>query len=308
VTSVRGKAAVNRLRKLRVEADERVCPREHVVGSMIALKQVDGSTTQRLGLTFLVAEKIPLGDLRPRDRVPKTLSIAGKRILTDVMVWPRMAEQALSSSYVLTDGRMQGTLSCFARTALDIYGLTCAHCQLGVDGNPTTATPIEVYVPEARRFLPLGQSVISIFAPGSGHPSDFGYADCGLFTMSGPMRARANQASPLQAVADIRTLLGTILQGHSMLDPTNVPTPVRQAKVVGIDKQALDERADIVLDVGPPGTFRGDSGMLWLTANGSAAAIHCRGELMPPGVGSRWTTAMSARRAQEMLRVDLAWG
>lgn len=301
-------AAVNRLRQLRAEADERVCPREHVVGSMIALKQVDGSTTPRLGLTFLVREKIPSGDLRPRDRIPKTLRIAGQPVQTDVIVWPRMIEQALPSSYILTDGHLQGTLSCFARTALDIYGLTCGHCLLGTDGNPTTPTPIDVHMPAAGRFLPLGQSVTSVFAPGSGHPGDFGYADCGLFTISGAIRDRANRASPLQAVADIRTLFGTTLEGHSMLVPGNVPTPVRMAKVVGIDKRALNERADLVLDVEPPGTFRGDSGMLWLTADGRAAAIHCRGELMPSGFGSRWTTSMSAQRAQEMLRVNLAWG
>lgn len=303
----RGNAVVGKLRRLRAEADDRVCSREHVIGSMIALKQVGGTIMERVGLTFLVSEKIPADELRPRDRVPKSLSVAGRRIPTDVLAWPRMVEQALPPSYILSDGRMQGTLSCFARTALDVYGLTCAHCQLGTDGNPTTPTPVAVYVHEAGRFFPLGESVISIFAPGSGRSADFGYADCGLFTISGPMRERAGRAAPLQTVADTRTLLGKVLQGYSMLDPGHA-TPIRQAKVIGIDKQALDERADIVLDVAAPGTFRGDSGMLWLTASSRAAAIHCRGELMPAGVGSRLTTAMSARRAQEMLRVELAWG
>lgn len=304
----RRRTVVTKLRQLRAEADERVCPRENIVGSMIALKRVGDATTERLGFTYLVAEKVPLGDIRPKDRVPKTLTVAGEHIATDVVAWPRMIEQALASSHIITDGRMQGTLSCFARTALDIYGLTCAHCQLGTDGNPTTPTPIEVYVPEVRRFVPLGESVITVFAPGSGHPSDFGYADCGLFTLSGPLRRRAGDAKPLPTVADTRTLVGMIVEGHSMLEPFDAPSPIRRAQVIGIDKRALDERADIVLEVAAPGTFRGDSGMLWLTSNGRAAAIHCRGELMPNGIGSRLTTAMSARRAQEMLRVSLAWG
>lgn len=64
----------------------------------------------------------------------------------------------------------------------------------------------------------------------------------------------------------------------------------------------------MVLQVQAPGTFHGDSGMLWLTQSGQAAAIHARGQAMPGLTGSPITTAMSAARAAGVLGVNVAAG
>lgn len=302
----RRRARVERLRALRDQADERLGERDNVIGSMIALKQVAGQTTGRLGLTVLVKEKIPLDDIPPKQRVPGTMTLSDERFATDVLIWPRMVEQALTAGYIISDQLRQGTLSCFARTELGLFGLTCGHCLFGIDGSPTTPTPVQVYVP-GKGFLPLGESVISIFAPAHNGPGGYGYVDCGLLSLSGPMMTRAVQARPLTVATGDGALLGAVLQGYSMLQPGPGVPPVRQARIVGIDKWAIDERADLVIEVAPPGTFAGDSGLLWRTADGRAAAIHCRGEHVPALNGSRLTTAMSARRAADLLGVTLLW-
>ncbi|MBK7617587.1 MAG: hypothetical protein IPJ08_25120 [Burkholderiales bacterium] len=78
--------------------------------------------------------------------------------------------------------------------------------------------------------------------------------------------------------------------------------------VVGVEAVAMGERCDVVLNVDPPGTFRGDSGILWITQDGRAAALHARGEVMAGVHGSRLTSAMSANRVGDSLGVQLLLG
>ncbi|GCF84020.1 hypothetical protein GSbR_06200 [Geobacter sp. SVR] len=112
----------------------------------------------------------------------------------------------------------------------------------------------------------------------------------------------------IDLVEDIHVLVGHRLKGISALNAPNANWQVREAQVLGVEAEALGERCDVVLSVLPPGTFRGDSGMLWLTQEGQAAAIHARGEVMPGIQGSSLTTAMSAKRAAMALGVQLSIG
>lgn len=299
--------AARRIERLRGQADDLVGSRTDILGSMVGIKIRGGIVQRRATMTFLVREKIPPADLRPKARIGKRLTIDGSVIPTDVVVWPTLVDQNLSSAQITFDGAQQGSLSCFGRSNLGDYGVTCAHCLMGRDGRPATPAGIQMYSDGLRRMLPAGDSVFSVFAPGTGQPGDFGFADCGLFDLDDPhLVGRAQGAAPLPVVDDITGLLGERLVGLSALRPMGAPYPDRTGQVVGVQASALGERCDLVIAVDPPGTYHGDSGMLWLTEGGAAAAIHARGEVSASG--SRVTAAMSANRVARLLGVNLALG
>ncbi|WP_173196192.1 hypothetical protein [Geobacter sp. SVR] len=300
---------VKALLALRGELDERVGSKADVLGSMVALKLTAGKITGRLGVTYFVREKIPKAKLIPRQRVPTKVQVGDVVVSTDVMTWPRMEEQSLQVGTILFDGRLQGTLTCFGVSQAGSFGVSCAHCLTGVDGNPATSTTVAAYASPPGQFLPIGQSVYLAYSPGIGVLDNFGYLDCGLFDLRDQvLSGRAATSQLIDLVEDIHVLVGHRLKGISALNAPNANWQVREAQVLGVEAEALGERCDVVLSVLPPGTFRGDSGMLWLTQEGQAAAIHARGEVMPGIQGSSLTTAMSAKRAAMALGVQLSIG
>jgi hypothetical protein len=300
---------VKALSALRAEADDRVGSKADILGSMIGLKVRAGVLTGAVGITYFVREKVPKRDLAPKRRVPTRMRVGQTDVVTDVLEWPQMAEQALPEGSIIFDGRLQGTLSCFAVSQAGAFGLSCAHCLVGADGNPSTPTAVATFSKLLGRFVPAGQSVFMNFSPGTGLPGNFGYLDCGLFDLRDPtLVSRASNGQPLPFLDDIHALVGRRLLGVS---PLNAPSPtgfVREAQAIGVEANALGELCDVVLQVQPPGTFRGDSGVLWITEDGRAAAIHARGEVMPELQGSRLATGMSARRACTSLGVQLVLG
>jgi hypothetical protein len=168
---------------------------------------------------------------------------------------------------------------------------------------------VALYDPIDRQLVQVGESLFLPFSPGPGLPGNFGYMDCGLFGLNDAgLAARAEAARPLPAVPDVRALVGQFLYGLSPLNAPGQSGPQRVAKVIGAECVALEERSDLVLQVESPGTFHGDSGMLWLTQDGQAAAIHARGQEMAGMNGSPQTTAMSAARASKALGVSLLLG
>ncbi len=304
-TSKRVKALV----ALRPELDSRMGSNAGVIGSMIGVKLRAGLPTGQVGITYFVHEKLPISKLSPRQRVPARLRIGDDIVTTDVEAWPRMTEQMLPRGTILFDGRLQGTLSCFAMSKAGVFGVSCAHCLTGVDGNPATPTAVEAYANPPGQFLPVGESVYLAYSPGMGVPGNFGYLDCGLFNLRDKkLASRAYAGRMLDVVSNIYELIGCRVSGISALNAPHADGPQREAQVVGVEAQALGERCDVVLHVQPPGTFKGDSGMLWLTDDGRAAAIHARGQIMDGMQGSRRTTAMSTRRVIIALGVQLTLG
>jgi hypothetical protein len=280
---------------------------------MVGVKIRAGEVTSRLSMTYFVREKIEKSELSPRDRIPSRLRYGKTAVITDVLVWPRMVEQArlvaLPPALIISDGRTQGTLTCFGESQLGHFGVSCAHCLVGVDANPATPSPVSIYDPRLSSFIRVGESLFLPFSPGPGVSGDFGYMDCGLFDLNDiPLKARAAAAQPLRIVPDVRALVGQNLYSMSPLKAPGQAGPQRIAKVIGAESVALGERSDLVLHVQTPGTFYGDSGMLWLTQTGQAAAIHARGQEMPGMTGSLFTTAMAAARASQALGVRFLLG
>lgn len=305
--------AVAQLFAARAELEDRVGRRADIVGSMVGMKVRAGRVTDQPSMSFFVREKVDKADLNPKERIPSRLRWGEASIATDVLVWPRMVEQATQlgppPASIISDGRTQGTLTCFGRSQFGRFGVSCAHCLVGADGNPATPSSVSLYDPMSRQFIAVGESLFLPFSPGPGLPGNFGYMDCGLFDLTDTgLAARAAASRPLPVVADVRALVGQFLYGLSPLKAPGQSGPQRIAKVIGAESVALGERSDLVLQVATPGTFHGDSGMLWLTQGGMAAAIHARGQEMAGMDGSPLTTAMSAARASKALGVSLLLG
>lgn len=300
---------IKALLALRDELDDRVGSKADVLGSMVGLKLKAGKSTGRLGVTYFVREKLPKTEMEPRKRVPTKLRVGNVVVSTDVIVWPCMEEQTFPEGTILFDGQNQGTLTCFGVSQAGAFGVSCAHCLTGIDGNPATPTTVAAYASPPGQFLPVGQSVYLAYSPGIGGRDNFGYLDCGLFDLRDRMLTkRAAISQVVGLVNDIHVLVGLRLTGISALNAPNSNGHVREAQVVGVEAETLGERCDVVLNVMTPGTFRGDSGMLWLTQEGQAAAVHARGEVMAGIQGSRLTTAMSAKRAAMALGVQFSIG
>jgi len=294
----------------RAQADDRIGSRADILGSMIGLKLVVGASTRRTGITYLVREKIPETELSPGKRIPRRLTIGGQRVTTDVIVWPHMVNQGLESADSLSDGVEKGTLTCFARhPLLGDLGIACGHCLLGTDGN--AATPTSIRMRSSGGWEMAGNTLYVIFSPGaSTSTGSFGYLDCGLFTLDDiTLQVRAKNAKPLPMVTDDQSLWGERVRARSGFDSLGVASPSRDrsAVVFGLFAVALGYRYDFVLHADGMGTFPGDSGMLWMTAEGKAAILHTNGELMPEHAssGSLVVTGMSARRAADLLGVSL---
>jgi hypothetical protein len=288
-----------------------VLGRAGVIGSMIGVKVRRGRALKRPTMTFLVREKVAVGDLAPEDRIPSRLVMEdGEEIETDVIVWPDMAHHGLEAARILTDTKRQGALTGFGRSQFGVFGVTCAHCLAGQDDNVATPTLIKMYGANPPGYLPAGRSLTGAFSPGGGTPGNFGYLDCGLFTLTDDvLAARAENAVDVGVVDDLNEVLGQVLQGESPLNAPNwTGGGTRTATVLGVNAAAIDEYCDIVLQADDPGLFHGDSGLLWRTADGRAAAIHARGELAPSLQGSHLISGMSASRAAAMLQVTLLVG
>ncbi|EJE48786.1 hypothetical protein PMI14_06787 [Acidovorax sp. CF316] len=273
---------------------------------MIGMKIRADEPVARPCLTYFVKEKIPLEELPPRARIPSRLVLSGTSIPTDVIVWPKMEMHDLSRGKFIRDGFTQGVLTAFAESRYGRWGLSCGHCMLGPDQKPYTHADIEMHDHASGNFVSAGPTAQTYFSPGGSLISGArGYIDCGLFALvDEKLRARAETALPLDTV-DLASTAYQRLTGESVMAIGEVIGGKRSGLVIGIDQFGIDDYSDIVLKVDLPGLIVGDSGMLWLTSDGRAAAIHCRGEIVKRGNGSILVTAMSAQRASEVLGVTL---
>lgn len=306
-----GRAAARRaaklLRGIRDEADERVGSRCDIVGSMIGVKVRGGEALPRPCLTYFVREKIPVQDISPRERIPSRMIFSGNTVPTDVIAWPKMVLHGLQHGRFLRDGYTQGTLTAFAASPFGRWGLSCGHCMLGPDQKPYTRADIEMHDAGAGAFVPAGSTAQTFFSPGGELVcGTVGYIDCGLFSLQDESLRARGDAAPALATVDLASLPDQRLVGVSVMAAGGTLGGPRAARVIGIDQFGIDDYSDVVLMAEPPGMVHGDSGMLWLTTDGRAAAIHCRGEeVQDADTGSVLVTAMSARRAAEVLNVTL---
>ena len=128
-------------------------------------------------------------------------------------------------------------------------------------------------------------------------PGSYGFVDVAIFSLeNAELAARAAAASALPVTSP--------LPGSSVRGSGNSGSKL--GVIVGIEQKVGDVYVDVVVKVDPPGTFRGDSGMLWQDSAGRAVAIHAKGNSAGPGAGSSLSAAMRADRAVQALGVTFA--
>lgn len=299
---------VAQLKKDRPKIEAKMASKNGIVGSMLGMKITDESATDELGITFFVSNKVTNANLSKKDRIPKTITIDGRVWTTDIMQCHNMEEHgSLPESSIIYDGSIHGTLTCFAESDGNLYGVSCAHCLVGTDRNPATPTDVHLYLSQKKSYIKVGMSSVAMFGPGFPVAGSSGFIDCGIFTLdSNLLSQRAEASRPIRLVTDIASLMSQTLSGRSALQP-NMPT-LRTATVIGIDKNVLGNQTDIALLAEDPGFFKGDSGMLWVTKEGRAAGVHSRGEVKPGSEGSKFVGAMAAVRVAQILGVKLRVG
>jgi hypothetical protein len=276
----------------------RIARLPNVVGSMIGRKVVGGKMTSALGITVFVASKVKPGKLSARQRIPESLRVEGQEVLLDVLSVPPLQRQSVfePESCITNDMNENGTLSCLCRSRFGIFGMGCAHALDGQDGTIATPTTVRLWSDSLDNWVQIGVSQFGVQALGSGVPGDFGFLDAAVFDVRHPELLAA--AAELPSIAPRRPMPGMTVYGIGAIEGA------RTGHVLGVEKVLYDLRSDVVIEVEAPGTYRGDSGMLWRSAEGVPIAIHAYGA--PNGAnGSRFTGAMLASRAARYLNVEL---
>jgi len=287
---------VDSIRRRRAEALALIGGYPNVVGSMIGLKVAGGRRTRTVGLTVFVSRKMPLASLSRGKRLPNELQVGGISIPVDVIQMGPLRNQSglfpAQGALVTYDGAGPGTLSCLCRSGDGLFGLTCAHALKGKDGDPTTPTPVSVWSPTMRRYESVGQSLRAVTGPGAGVPGRFGFVDAAIFSVEHPeLAAMGASATP---TGSVEASIGTKLHGFGAMRGR------RTGVVLGVDQVLFGVRCDYVVSVDPPGTYRGDSGLLWRNSAGDPVAIHAKA----PKQGALISAAMSAVRAEGELEVE----
>lgn len=281
------------LRKARAVAEQKLSKKKNFMGTMLGLRIKKNRICAEKVLTVFVSEKINSNSLERKNRIPKYLKIEDEVIKIDVVPILSLILQndpfPLKGALTTNDGTEFSTMTAFARSPYDVFGMTCAHAIEGFDNDPFTQSPVSVWSPLMNRYIGVGNSALILAGGGAGVSGSYGFADAALFTLTeDSLRLRAQKGKVIlsNAVSIGETVFGSATSGP------------KEGEVIGIEMNFGSQLVDILIRVKGKGTFRGDSGMLWKTLNGRAVAIHAKGSMEPPGIGSSLSACMSAIRAE----------
>lgn len=290
---------LNGLRALRRQEHDRFMRFPHVLGTGLGVKRTGGEIASPHSLIVFVSRKVPLSKLTRGSRIPKYVVYGGKQTETDVVAIRGIRPEFGDAPYAIYDGANQGTLTSFARDNNGSYfGVSCAHCLSGADMNPNTVTDIAVWDPIDEDYKVAGKSGFAVSWPGAGIPGNFGFSDASLIRLEHPeLLERAQSASILHVLNNPSR--------HMSVSGEAFNRSV-EGVIDALDVVISNMRADLMILMPGGGTFRGDSGMLWRTTSGLAVGIHAYGvSAANSNSASKYSLAMSARRAQEQLQVQL---
>ena len=291
--------AIQAVRASRLHVSEQVRGLPNVTGSMIGLRVKGKQVTDEVCLTIIVGEKKELSELPRKHRVPQFVRHARRSIPIDVLqirqMYPQDGVFPSPGPLGVRIGRELGTVSAYCQSPQGFGAMTCAHV-VGGAGTPTSVG-VEGWSESQANWFPIGRTADAISGPGSRTPGDFGFTDVGLIVLQhAELLERAHSADPVRTVPGV---LGAPVIGDGAAQK------IRQGQILGIEQVLFNVVSDVVVRVGTPGTFPGDSGMLWKDTQGNAVAIHSIGEQLPPGVGSPITAGMWAGRAVVKLQAAI---
>lgn len=282
------------LRTARAVRQGRLLALPNVVGTGLGIKRRGDDKVGDAAVVVFVEQKLDTATLKKADRVPAFLKHAGHRIPTDVVEINNVRPEFGTAPYFLSDVETKGTVSTFARDEQYFYASSCAHCLAGPDHNPHTSSAIGIW--DGHSYIPVGENVFAIQAPGYGMPGNFGFSDAGLVILKHPdMIQRARNAPPLGLATALRK--GMVVGGQT-------PTGNLVGTIDAIEATIYNYRTDLLIRLSATGTVPGNSGMLWRTQSGQAAGIHAFGAQYAPDQPSRYSLAMLAARAASQLQVE----
>ena len=268
-----------------------------VVGTGLGVKRRAGERVASSSLIVFVDQKLPLGELRPSARIPKFVSVGGRRVPTDVVQINAVRPEFGGAPYFMSDSVERGVVAAFGEADGKFFLVTCAHCLVGADKNPFSVSPVGIWAGQDKGYVLVGESVYAVNSPGFGRAGDFGFMDAGFAHLRHPemiKRARAARAMPIAL---------NIHRGHAVA--AEGPNGAMFGEIDGVEIEVFGQRTDVLVHVGGNGTYPGYSGMMWRTQNGSCVAMHSFGAQFTPSSGSRYSLAIAAKRVSETLQVTL---
>ncbi|QEX19604.1 hypothetical protein FRZ44_49190 [Hypericibacter terrae] len=246
---------------------------------------------EELCLTVLVANKIAKSDLKVDDRLPRYVRHEGKTIPVDVVRLRRLKPQVSvfpdpGPVAIKVGDASQGTIGALCSVGGQFFALTCGH----VVPNASFENIAYSYSPGSKTWIPIGKTHKRIISPDTD-----GFVDAALIALEHPeLIVRASHATFLE--------FGMPMGGQQLL-AHGASHGICHGVVSGLHAIITDAvlgtlYCDALINVSSPGTFGGDSGMLWKDSDGRAVAMHSYGE---GAGGSRKTAAMLASRAAAAL-------
>lgn len=268
----------------------------NVIGTGLGVKRRDGRRVSNAAVIVFVRQKLPSELLPKAQRIPDYLRHGNAQVPTDVVPISGIREEFGEAPYFISDRAKKGTVTAFARIEDSLHAVSCAHCLRGRDGNPHTTEPIDFWDAGLARYVPGGENVFAVSAPGYGRPGNFGFSDAGLVRLEHRELLRRARDAPALTFRDaVRRGLKVAGQG---------PRSTIIGEVDAVEAIIDRRRVDVVVFMPGEGTVPGNSGMLWRTSDGAAVAIHALGVYADEGSESRYSLAMEARRIANELQVD----
>ena len=169
----------------------------------------------------------------------------------------------------------------------ELRGLSCAHVLRGADWDVHAESPVWLWRGETEN-LKAGHTLRAFDTTGSGASDDYGFDDAVSFTVDAAWTAAESSSLRQFRITDVgedEERLSAIT-GRGVMD----------GDVRGVNMEYGVWYCDYLINVDYPGSYDGDSGSLWCSADGRGVAIHARGGEDYANKGSRLSAAMSVTR------------
>lgn len=265
-------------------------------GTAIGEKITSGELIGERSVIVYVTEKKSKSSIKS-NRVPSSIRLGNDTLSTDVVEIGQLRPQFANPPYYCRDGSRLGTVTSLCRSKNSIFAATCAHNLKGPDLDIYTSDPIELYNPNLQNWVQVGHSHFVQYGNGTGVPGDFGFTDAGLFTINDPTlihRAlKSNRLPTWKSVTSGTEVWCIASSGQTLF-----------GQVLHMEAEFGALYADICILIKPPGTYAGDSGVLWRGKSGIAVAVHAQGSDDYGDGAAIYSFGMFAHRMESVLGVE----
>lgn len=287
--------SLNTLRLVRKRVHTDLLAHRHVVGTAIGEKISSDRISGQRALIVYVTKKMRPSRLKG-ELLPKSVRVNGNQFLVDVIEVGDFRRQFGPAPHFCSDGFENGTVTAMCTSGEDVFAATCAHNLKGIDFDIYTKDRMLLFHPDSQAWVEIGNSSYVQYSTGFGVSGDYGFTDAGLFTIEDQgLLQRCRAAEVLPSWRSVRT--GVVVWAKAS------GGRVLRGTVVHVEQNFEAFFADVCIQVASPGSFAGDSGVLWRTESGLGVAIHARGSGDYGDGGAKYSYGMFAHRMEDVLGV-----